>query len=1778
MTKKNTTATAVNLELGKSYDRLSDKTSVENVTENEIVWHSDNEEVVSVNPMTGYVFANGVGTATVYATSVDNDNVQTSYSVNVTEPVYVESVVVTGQGVHRLNRGDVHMLHAAVEPVNATNSSVRWHSNRPRVVSVNAITGQVTARSGGYATICAVAVDRGEVCGTYLMHVSQTSKNPTEEIYQNKVPGSVIANPIDVQRGAHLIAHTILSLYGGQGLRLTVHYNSTNLVDGEFGLGWYHNYDKRVVAYDDNTMRVYQGPSVYARYTALDNGGTMYRCESKDKRNHILTTGVSDKYQYAINCNSEYTEYYYGDGKLAKIVDHQGFETTIEYHGMLTAITDCVSGKRICLEKDAEGKIIYAYECNGDNGDNDDDVRVVTFLYDSVSNDSGDTNMVLTTICDVNGNAIKYEYDGDGRIVRGIDANNVCYFENTYDEYGRIVAQKDAIEDSMASTIIYDEEENKRIVKDRNGKVSIRLFNDEGLLIRNTDENGCSTCYVYDEYYNLVCETDAKGNSITKQYNAFNKPAEVEDRNGNITRIDYDSAGNVVRIRYPEVNNETPEETFVYNDRNQIVQHTDLRGTVTVYTYDANGMPATKKVGNRNAITYQYENGLLKSVTDARGYTTRYEYDLFGQVASKIDADNNTTLYKYDKCGNLLETTDANDNVIKTTYDCNYQKTSVTDANGNKTEYSYNGNMKNDTVHLPDRNTIHYEFDGEDRVIKITDQCDHVTRMTYDDGGRMTEKRFADGATVKYKYDDVGNVIRETNPCNANTFKTYDKAGNVLTVTDHEGNSTSYEYNAMSKVVKVTNAKGGTIQYEYSKAGDLLSETDAFGNRKLYTYDEYGNRLTETDARNNVTTYTYDQNGNLLTVQDALNHVTTYTYNSLNQCVSVKDAQNNTIYYGYDALGRRTTITDARGHIFTTTYDGNGNVVMTTDAKGNTVSETTYNSLNLPLTVTDAMRKTTTYTYNALGKVESVTDPLNHRTEFTYDSRGQNTEVLDAANHVSMAAYDLLGNVTRLAGPLGGATNYTYDNMGRLISESTVSGGTKNYEYNELNVRKKITNARGQVRQISYDVMGRITGYTSPEEAVSYTYDANGNVLTVTDSHGMITRTYDALNRVSSYTDTYGKTILYSYNEVGDLTQVTYPDNTTVGYVYDANHNLTAVFDWANRLASYMYDANNRVISVTKPDGSVTTTVYDDMQRVTSTMEKLPSGAVISGFEYTYDNLSRIIEEKVLANSTKMCYTYDELSRVTSRTIKDMSDNVLSEETFTYDAAGNLTGGSANTIFAYDTNNRLVLFNSSSVNYDFDGNMLSNGALSCTYDSANRLISAGGHTYTYNAEDVRIRNLCEDEDTTYTYNTNAKLSQLLMKTTNGVVTKYVYGKGLIGEEVSGAFKTYHFDCRGSTIAITDASGNITDTFAYDTYGKLISRTGTSKVIFGYNGRDGVVTDDNGLIYMRARYYSPDMRRFINADVIAGAISNAITLNRFAYANGNPVSFVDPFGLIARPPIPERKPSEEDEYRRIVVDYRKKAVEWLVDKCIDVYEDVAEVYKYTCNAVNNRAKEVLNDAMDLAVSVGDFIADTVFPAVVDGSQKVAKWTNKKVIEPAVESISKAGKRIKDGFETAINAIVDNVGAKASAGREETTSLKYYYFATVEKGVGYTKSFGNDKPVTFFASAGEKWWEFWEWSVGADVNINGYGVGCSIGGEASVNIHAGNVSHEVGRNMLGRISHKVVYSEGDSHAYVKYSLNEPETVAAVVVVAAVVYFGWSAVAALAAVAGGAVPVLA
>lgn len=248
----------------------------------------------------------------------------------------------------------------------------------------------------------------------------------------------------------------------------------------------------------------------------------------------------------------------------------------------------------------------------------------------------------------------------------------------------------------------------------------------------------------------------------------------------------------------------------------------------------------------------------------------------------------------------------------------------------------------------------------------------------------------------------------------------------------------------------------------------------------------------------------------------------------------------------------------------------------------------------------------------------------------------------------------------------------------------------------------------------------------------------------------------------------------------------------------------------------------------------------------------------------------------------------------------------------------------------------------------------------------------------------------------------------------------------------------------------------------------IYRTGTGDIIFGYNGRDGVVTDTNGLCYMRARYYSPDMRRFINADIIAGKISNAVTLNRYAYANGNPVSNVDPFGL---------HPKDNEEEKKSWWDNVKS---W-INKQADTISDGWDKFKTWLK--------------EQATTLGDFFSDTF------------------------------------GFST-------------SVGNEKTLDSAYYFFLSMEEGIGYSKDFGSEKPINFFASFGEKWWEFWEWSIGIDVNINGYGGGISIGGETSINVHTENISQEIGVNALGRISYKVACNAGDGYVYSKYSLNGPE----------------------------------
>ena len=122
------------------------------------------------------------------------------------------------------------------------------------------------------------------------------------------------------------------------------------------------------------------------------------------------------------------------------------------------------------------------------------------------------------------------------------------------------------------------------------------------------------------------------------------------------------------------------------------------------------------------------------------------------------------------------------------------------------------------------------------------------------------------------------------------------------------------------------------------------------------------------------------------------------------------------------------------------------------------------------------------------------------------------------------------------------------------------------------------------------------------------------------------------------------------------------------------------------------------------------------------------------------------------------------------------------------------------------------------------------------------------------------------------------------------------GNGLLAQEdETGEYLLYHFNNIGSTSAVTDMDGTIVHAYSYGTYGELLSGN-REGIRFLYNGRYGVVTDENGLYYMRARYYNVDIKRFINQDVVEGSIATSPSLNQYAYCQGNPVKLTDPFGL------------------------------------------------------------------------------------------------------------------------------------------------------------------------------------------------------------------------------------------------------------------------------------------
>ena len=281
---------------------------------------------------------------------------------------------------------------------------------------------------------------------------------------------------------------------------------------------------------------------------------------------------------------------------------------------------------------------------------------------------------------------------------------------------------------------------------------------------------------------------------------------------------------------------------------------------------------------------------------------------------------------------------------------------------------------------------------------------------------------------------------------------------------------------------------------------------------------------------------------------------------------------------------------------------------------------------------------------------------------------------------------------------------------------------------------------------------------------------------------------------------------------------------------------------------------------------------------------------------------------------------------------------------------------------------------------------------------------------------------------------------------------YIYGNGLISDsrkEAKGSDtekRYYHYNHIGSTTAITDADGDLLYRIAYGTYGELTGIYDTDGELvedktaviraenlrFLYNGRYGVETGANGLYYMRARYYNPQIKRFINRDIIDGSITDSQSLNKYSYVQGNPVSLIDPFGLCAQ-------------------DYFSRAGHELLDWLGFIF-DPADVINFLWYTAEGNAAMAAATAVAIVPAAGSFIAKGTKQAIKAG-KKAAQKAGEKAAKNATEKAAKkaaAKKLAKEATETGVEKAAKEAAEKATEKTAKETAEKAAE-ETAEKGI-------------------------------------------------------------------------------------------------------------------------------
>ncbi|MDP2027588.1 RHS repeat-associated core domain-containing protein [Sulfuriferula sp.] len=643
-------------------------------------------------------------------------------------------------------------------------------------------------------------------------------------------------------------------------------------------------------------------------------------------------------------------------------------------------------------------------------------------------------------------------------------------------------------------------------------------------------------------------------------------------------------------------------------------------------------------------------------------------------------------------------------------------------------------------MNRPDGGTLYFNL-ANGSWLPEADIPDTLTQLT-NTSGTVTGWRYTAAADDSVELYNAGGQLQSiTDRAGLTQTLAYDPNGHLISVTDATGRQLTFTYDTSNRMATMTDPAGGLYHYAYDASNNLSSVTYPDGKAKTYLYNEPAN----TSGANlpNALTGIVDENGN---------RYATYSYDTTGRAISTGHASGADLYtlaYTTNASGNPSTVvTDPLGTARTysfqtilgvvkntsltqpcascggssaaTTYDANGNVASRTDFNGVVTTYSYDLTRNLETRRTEAsgtpQARTISTVWDAAFRLPTqITEP-GRVTRYVYDSHG---------NVTSQSTQDTATGTARTT-----TTAYTYASSvpGAMLSQvidgprTDVTDQTSIAYYDPAAACSgAAAGCRGQIQRVT-NALGQVTSITS--------YDANGRPLSITDPNGLTT-TLSYTPRGWLTRKTVGsQTTGYSYDNVGQLTQVSTPDGQRITYTYDAAHRLTDIQDglgnrihysldaMGNRTQQDTYDAIGTLSATHRRSFDALNRLYQDIGALNQTTTysygasgnlKTATDPLNHSTSYQYDALNRLTQTTD-ANLGNARYTYnplDQLTQVadprnltTSYTVNALGDQtrLASPDTGTtnqtYDAAGNLASSTdargVSAAYAYDALNRVT--------------------------------------------------------------------------------------------------------------------------------------------------------------------------------------------------------------------------------------------------------------------------------------------------------------------------------------------------------------------------------------------------------------------------------------------------------------------------------------------------------